>query len=91
MGDSMNLAKVKGKNITDGSYAVIKQNDKDFATKDIVAANIDGTLTLKELRKLDKKTIGLFPNSTNQEHKPIYLSKRDDFLIIGKATDIYKG
>lgn len=91
VGDSMNSAEINKKMVESGSYVIINKDDKNFQNKDIVVANIDSTLTLKEFRRLDKKTIGLFPRSTNPEHKPIYLSKQDDFLIIGKVFDVYRG
>ncbi len=91
VGDSMNLAKIKKKVVESGNYVIINRDDKNFQDKDIAVANIDGALTLKEFRIIDKNTLGLFPKSTNAEHKPIYLSKADDFLIIGKVFDVFKG
>lgn len=90
VGDSMSQAEIKGKKIEDGDYVVINPDNKDSRNRDIVVANIDGTLTVKEFMWADKKTIGLFPKSTNKEHKPIYLTKHDDFLIVGKVVDVYK-
>ncbi len=90
VGDSMNLAKVKGKKIEDRDYAVVNPDDREFINGEIVVANVDGALTVKEFRWIDKNTIGLFPKSTNKEHKPIYLTKEGDFLIIGKVVDIFK-
>jgi len=90
VGDSMNLAKVRGKSIEEGDYLLVNPDDKNFVNGDIVVVNVDGALTVKEFRWIDKNTIGLFPRSTNKEHKPIYLTKKDDFLIIGKVVDVYK-
>lgn len=90
IGDSMNLGKIGNKKIEDGNYAIVNPNYKAFEQGDIVVAVIDGALTIKELRWIDKKTIGLFSQSTNKEHKPIYLTKSDDFLIVGKVVNIYK-
>ena len=84
-GDSMNL-----KNIYNSDHIIfepLKDNPRDG---DIVVANIDGNLTIKEFQMIDKNIIGLFPKSSNPEHKPIFLSKSDNLIIIGKVKTILK-
>ncbi len=89
-GDSMNLTKIKGKSIESGDYIVVNPNDKNFKNGNRLLVTIDGLATVKRFRKFPDKTIGLFPESTNKTHKPIYLTVEDDFIINGKVVDILK-
>ena len=91
-GDSMNLAEVGGRKIEDGDYVIIDKDYKKFANGDKVLAIIDGVATIKEFRKIDQNTIGLFPRSTNKDHRPIYLTPDDNFnfIINGKVVAVLK-
>jgi len=48
-----------------------------------VVAIINGMATIKKYKKLKHGIIGLFPNSTNSIHQPIYLDESDNILIAG--------
>lgn len=85
VGDSMNL-----KNINSGDYIIFSPFTERPRDGDIVVANIDGNLTIKEFQQLDKNIIGLFPRTTNPQHKPIFLSRADNAVIVGKITTILK-
>jgi len=79
LGDSMDKEE-----IADGDYVVFEkcENDADFENK-IVVAVINGMATIKRYKKLKHGIIGLFPNSTNKIHQPIYLDESDSILIAG--------
>ncbi len=79
LGDSMDK-----EDIHDGDYAVFEKCDTncDFENK-IVVAVINGMATIKRYKKLKHGIIGLFPNSTNKVHQPIYLDESDAILIAG--------
>lgn len=79
LGDSMDRDE-----IADGDYVVFEkcENDADFENK-IVVAVINGMATIKRYKKLPHGLIGLFPNSTNKVHQPIYLDESDSILIAG--------
>lgn len=79
LGDSMNKA-----DINDGDYVVFKKNEygEDLDGK-IVVVVINGMATIKEYRTLKNKMIGLFPQSLNPVHQPIYLDESDKFLVAG--------
>lgn len=79
LGDSMDK-----EDINDGDYAVFEKcdTDCDFENK-IVVAVINGMATIKRYKKLKHGIIGLFPNSTNKVHQPIYLDESDSILIAG--------
>lgn len=89
-GDSMNKKKFHGKAIEDGDFVIVDKVKKYFFGGDVIVANIDDALTVKEFKKIDKDTIGLFPCSSSPQHKPIYLTREDQFLILGKVVDVYK-
>ncbi|MCX6763600.1 MAG: hypothetical protein NTZ97_02610 [Candidatus Moranbacteria bacterium] len=79
LGDSMDR-----EGINDGDYIVFEKCEAggDFDGK-IVVAVINGLATIKTYRKLPHGIIGLFPNSTNKIHQPIYLDESDSILIAG--------
>ena len=79
LGDSMDRA-----DINDGDYVVSKKHEygEDLDGK-IVVVVINGMATIKEFQTLKNNMIGLFPQSNNTKHQPIYLDKSDQFLIAG--------
>ena len=79
LGDSMNKEK-----INDGDYVIFEKKDSDFEYDNkIVVAVVNGLATIKRYKKLGNGVIGLFPNSTNKFHQPIYIHESDSFLIAG--------
>lgn len=79
LGDSMDKD-----NINDGDYAVFERKDMDYDFEGkIVVAVINGMATIKKYKKFKNDMIGLFPNSSNKFHQPIYLDKSDQILIAG--------
>lgn len=89
-GDSMNLSSIKGKSIEDGDYILVDQGYKDYKNGDKVLVVIDGLATVKTYKKVQQGMIGLFPESNNSIHQPIYLTPEDDFIINGKVIDVLK-
>lgn len=79
LGDSMDKD-----GINDGDYVIFEkyENQGDLQGK-IVVAVINGMATIKRYKKIEKNIIGLFPNSTNEAHHPIYLHQSDTVLIAG--------
>jgi len=87
-GDSMNLSKINGKKIKEDDLILVDHKVKDFKNGDRVLTVIDGLATVKLFKKISQKMIGLFPESTNKRHQPIYLTPSDDFIINGKVIDV---
>lgn len=82
LGDSMDK-----ENINDGDYVVFeKYENQDNLEGKIVVAVINGMATIKRFKKVSKGVIGLFPNSSNSTHQPIFIHETDTFVIAG----IYK-
>lgn len=79
LGDSMDKEE-----INDGDYVVFEKCEagQDFEGK-IVVAVINGMATIKRYKKLKHGIIGLFPQSRNPIHQPIYLDESDSILIAG--------
>ncbi|HBP00974.1 MAG: hypothetical protein UY41_C0014G0006 [Candidatus Moranbacteria bacterium GW2011_GWE1_49_15] len=79
LGDSMNKV-----GINDGDYVIFEKSEgtEDFNGKAVVAV-INGMATIKRFKKLGDGVIGLFPESTNKTHHPIYISENDSILIAG--------
>lgn len=78
LGDSMNKD-----GIGDGDYAVFEKTETTDYEGKIVVAVINGMATIKRYKKLPHGIIGLFPNSLNKIHQPIYLDASDTILIAG--------
>jgi SOS-response transcriptional repressor LexA len=79
LGDSMDK-----EDISDGDYVVFEKKDLDYDFEGkIVVAVINGMATIKRYKKLKHGLIGLFPNSTNKIHQPIYLDESDNILVAG--------
>lgn len=79
LGDSMNK-----NGINDGDYVIFEkvEGTEDFNGKAVVAV-INGMATIKRFKKLGDGVIGLFPESTNKMHHPIYISETDSIMIAG--------
>ena len=88
LGDSMNLAEINGKKIEENDLILVDNQIKNFKNGDKVLTIVDGLATVKIFKKISRKMIGLFPESTNKKHQPIYLTPADDFIINGKVIDV---
>ena len=84
-GDSMNKAKIAGKNLEEGDFVVIDSEYRNPKNGDYVLSVIEGYANLKKFER-DSKTgeVLLVSESTNLKHKPIYISSEDNFMINGK-------
>lgn len=78
LGDSMNK-----EGIGDGDYVVFEKAESQEYEGKIVVAVINGMATIKRYKKLPHGIIGLFPQSTNKVHQPIYLDESDTILVAG--------
>jgi len=74
-GDSMNK-----KGISDADLVLVRQQNI-AENGDLVVALIDDEVTIKELQ-IKPEAIVLMPHSTNNDHRPIILTR--DFIIQGK-------
>ena len=89
-GTSMNKATVEGKTIEDGDFVLVNGDTKEYKTGDRVLVVIDGLATVKTFRTVDGKNIVLLPESTDPQHKAIFLTEEDNFVLNGKVIDVLK-
>ena len=90
-GDSMNAANIRGKSIEDGDYVIIDSGYKHPRSGDYVLSIIDGCANLKRFSINERtKQIMLVSESRSPEHKPIFISSEDDFMINGKIIAVIK-
>lgn len=90
-GDSMNMAKINGKNIEDGDFVVIDPDKRTPENDDYVLSVIDGCANIKKFsRDIQTGNIMLLSESDNDKYKPIFLSSKDDFMINGMIIDVIK-
>ncbi|MEX0909779.1 MAG: transcriptional repressor LexA [Candidatus Paceibacterota bacterium] len=90
-GDSMNKAKIDGRNLEEGDFVLIDSEYKTPRNGDYVLSVIDGLANLKKFQR-DQKTgdVMLVSESKNPKHKPIYVSSEDDFMINGRIIGVVK-
>ncbi len=93
-GDSMNRARINGKEIENGDYIVIEKRD-DYVPVDgdVVVSIIAGLANVKRLRRDNaRQRILLLSESHRQEDfAPIIISDKDDFAVEGRVVDVIKG
>ena len=90
-GNSMNRAKINGKTIDDGDFVLIDSEYGDPKNGDYVLSIIDGCANLKKFHRDPKSgDIMLVSESNDPNHKPIYVSSEDDFMINGKIIAVIK-
>ena len=92
-GDSMNRAKVNGKNIENGDYIVIEKKDNYVPRDgDIVVSIIAGLANIKRLRHDNRQMRSvLLLESFRSDFAPIIISEQDDFAVEGQVVDVIKG
>ncbi len=90
-GDSMNRAKLNGKNLEEGDFVLIDSEYKDPRNGDYVLSVMDGCANLKKFERNTKTgDITLVSESKNPKYKPIYVSSEDDFMVNGKIVEVIK-
>ena len=89
-GNSLNRAKIKGKNVENGDMVLIDSEDRNIRDGDYVLSIIGGMANLKK-HKFDRKNnqIMLLSEST-ETFKPIIIMPGDDFAINGKVVGVIK-
>lgn len=90
-GDSMNRAKIDGKNLEEGDFVLIDSTYRTPRNGDYVLSVIDDCANLKKFQR-DSKTgdVMLISESSNPKHKAIYISSEDDFMVNGKIIGVLK-
>ena len=87
-GTSMNQCEVNGKTLDNGSYVLIKKDEPSLNESDAFLFLVDGWATLKKYKK-QWDNIFLLPESSEEHHTPIILSKDDDVRSNGKVVDVF--
>lgn len=79
LGDSMDRD-----GVNNGDYVIFEKfsGQAELEGK-IVVAVINGMATIKRFKKVGGGVIGLFPNSKNKNHQPIFIHESDSILIAG--------
>ncbi len=85
-GDSMDLARIGGRYLREGSYLIV-QKDSVIENGDIVVAVIDNCATVKKYQK-NKDMVILYPESSNPSNQPIYLDRKTDSILNGKVVSV---
>lgn len=87
-GTSMNEHQVNGKTLENGSYVLIKKDEKNLNEQDAFLFLVDGWATLKRYKQ-NQGQVYLIPKSSDEHHTPIILSEHDDVSSNWKVVDVF--
>lgn len=91
VGNSMNRAKVKGKSIDDGDYAIIDSKQKAPEGNDYVVSVIGGVCNIKKFIKDDANQQIVLLSESSFEFPPIHIHPEEaDYYVCGKVVDVIK-
>lgn len=85
-GDSMDMEKIEGNEIKDGTYILVDK-EANVEDGDVVVAIIENCATVKKIKR-NKDMIILYPNSSNSTHQPIYLDRNTESMLNGKVVRV---
>ncbi|MDD5291088.1 MAG: S24 family peptidase [Patescibacteria group bacterium] len=85
VGQSMN------KKINNGDFVIINPDDKNYQNDDIVLVVIDDCATIKKYKEINANKIGLYPDSSDKNFQPIFITPGDKTVINGKVIDVLPG
>lgn len=92
VGDSMNKARIKNKNIESGDYVIIDTSDKNIKDKDYVLSTIEGHANIKRFMRDDKNNQIVLISESDKNYPPIIIHKKDDYsyIVEGKVVQVIK-
>lgn len=89
-GNSMNRAKVDGKNIENGDLVIVDPKQKSPHNGDYVLSIIDNVANIKKFfRDVKNKLVMLLSEST-EEYPPIYIGQSENYFVSGKVIYVIK-
>lgn len=89
-GNSMNRAKVSGRNIEEGDYVIVDPKQRSPHNGEYVLSIIDNVANIKKFfRDMKNKLIMLLSEST-EEYPPIYIGQRENYFVSGKVIYVIK-
>lgn len=89
VGDSMNKARIQGKNIEENDYIIVDGDQLNPNPGDYILSIIDGCANIKKFARTNDGNIALLSES-GSKHAPIYISADDDFIVNGKVIQVIK-
>src|SRR3989344_861708 len=89
-GDSMNRAKIAGKNIEDGDLVIIDPRQKEPRNGDYVLSIIDNVANIKKIFRDSKNMLIRLISESTQDYAPIYISPKEDYMVAGKVIYVIK-
>ncbi|MCX6112634.1 MAG: hypothetical protein NTY22_05030 [Proteobacteria bacterium] len=92
VGDSMNKASIKNKNIEDGDYVLVDTSDKNIKDKDYVLSTIEGHANIKKFICDNENEQIVLISESDKNYPPIIIHKTDDYsyLVNGKVVQVVK-
>jgi repressor LexA len=92
IGNSMNQANVKGKNIEEGDFVIVEKNQDTPANGDYVVSTIDGLANIKKFIFDQPNKQIILVSESSLDLPPIYIHQDDysAYLVCGKVVEVIK-
>lgn len=92
VGQSMNRASIKEKNIEEGDFVIVDKTKTNLVNGDYIVSAIDGMANVKKFIDDRKNNQIILMSESSLNLPPIYIHKDDysNYLICGKVVDVIK-
>ncbi len=89
-GNSMNRARISGRNIEDGDLVIVDPKQKEPRNGDYVLSIIDNLANIKKFFKDVKNKYIVLSSESTEDYPPIYIHPREDYFVSGKVIYVIK-
>ena len=89
-GNSLNRAKIAGKQVETGDFVLIDSSRGTPHDGDYVLSVIDGLATIKKYREDKENNRIALLSESSQDYAPIFIHEDDDFRVNGTAVEVVK-
>lgn len=92
VGQSMDRADIRGKNIEDGDFVIVDTKDRDSKNGDYVLSIINGAANIKKFVMDEPNQQVVLISESSQNFAPIYIHFKDnpEYFVNGKVVAIIK-
>ncbi|MDD5696533.1 MAG: S24 family peptidase [Candidatus Pacebacteria bacterium] len=89
-GDSMNRANINRKNIEDGDFVIVDEEQKSPEPGQYIISIIDEMANIKKFVPDPKNERVVLKSESTKEYLPIFIHENDNYQISGKVIDVIK-
>lgn len=89
-GNSMNKAKISGRNIEEGDYIIVDPKQRVPHNGDYVLSIIDNVANIKRFFRDVKNRLIMLMSESTETYPPIYIDPRENYYVSGKVIYVIK-